>query len=93
MSLENRNVHGRNETEMSGNPVRYFYVEFLILIKQFANLIRLFCFSKKPLTNQHRLKGEFVASLNITSYEVALKFFLSHFNLNDYLCVCVFYIF
>ena len=42
------------------------------------------------LTNQHRLKGEFVASLNIMSYEVALKFF--HISTSMTICVCVFFI-
>ena len=59
ISLENRNVLLESPwiwvPERSKNSVRYFYVEFLILVKQFANLIWLFCFSKKLLFDKSTL--------------------------------------
>ena len=73
--------------ERSGNPLRYFYVEFSILVKQFANLIWL----QTCLKNQHRLKREFVACLNIRVIRLPQNSFF-YISTSVTICVCVFLI-
>ena len=67
-------------------------VEFVILLKQFANLIWLLCFRKKLLFDRPAsIKGRICRVPEHYESLGCLKI-LSHFNLHDYFCVCFLYL-
>ena len=93
MLLENRNVLLESPwiwvLERSGNPVRYFYVEFSILVKQFANLIWLLCFSKKLFDKPTSIKGR-ICGMSEHYESLGCLIILSFTFQPQWLFVCVF---